>query len=113
MTQNIKTADAGESVTVKVAADLVTSKSSELREELRQLVASGRRSIVLDFSSVRMVDSSGLGMIIAAHNSLRKVQGELVVTNCSTDILELFRSMRIHQHMTVEGVNSSSGVPVK
>jgi anti-anti-sigma factor len=95
-------------VVLKVERDLVAAQSAELREQLRALVHQGARAVVLDFAQVRMVDSAGLGMIIAAHNSLKKVEGELAVTGCSTDILELFRSMRIHQHMRVEG----AGVPV-
>ena len=92
------------SVVVKIESDVVVSTSGELRERLRKLVAQGSHSIVLDFMDVRMVDSAGLGMIIAAHNSLRKVDGELILTNCSPDVLDLFRSMRIHQHMKIEGV---------
>ncbi len=88
-------------VILKVERDLVSSHSAELREQLRTLIGQGARNVVLDFGQVRMVDSAGLGMIIAAHNSLKKVEGELAVTECSADILELFRSMRIHQHMSV------------
>ncbi|MCX6613659.1 MAG: STAS domain-containing protein [Acidobacteria bacterium] len=95
-------------VTVRVERDLVASQSTELRDHLRTLISQGTRSVVLDFSHVRMVDSAGLGMIIAAHNSLKKVEGELAVTECSAEILELFRSMRIHQHMRVEGAGVAS-----
>lgn len=95
-------------VVIKVERDLVASHSAELRDQLRSLISQGSRSVVLDFSQVRMVDSAGLGMIIAAHNSLKKVEGELAVTQCSAEILELFRSMRIHQHMRVEGAAVAS-----
>jgi anti-anti-sigma factor len=95
-------------VVLKVETDIVASKSGELRDKLRQLVADGARSVTLDFAAVRMVDSAGLGMLIAAHNSLKKVEGELTVTRCSADILELFRSMRIHQHMKIEGQGATA-----
>jgi anti-anti-sigma factor len=95
-------------VILKVERDLVSSHSAELRDHLRSLIGQGTRSVVLDFSHVRMVDSAGLGMLIAAHNSLKKVEGELAVTECSAEILELFRSMRIHQHMRVEGAGVAS-----
>ena len=90
-------------ILLKVERDLVASQSAELRDRLRILIGQGTRSVVLDFSQVRMVDSAGLGMIIAAHYSLKIVEGELAVTECSAEVLELFRSMRIHQHMRVEG----------
>jgi anti-anti-sigma regulatory factor len=48
-------------------------------------------------------DSTGIGLLIAAHNSLRKVGGKLPVIHASPDILELFQTMRIHQHFSVSG----------
>jgi anti-anti-sigma factor len=81
-----------------VAATLV-----ELRRQMRAIVEEGVRDLVIDLADVRMVDSSGLGLLIAAHNSLRKVGGQLAVIHASHDLLELFRSMRIHQHFSVSG----------
>lgn len=93
---------------LKIEKDLVSIHSAELRENLRDLISQGTRSVVLDFKLVRMVDSSGLGMIIAAHNSMKKLDGELAVVGCSVEILELFHSMRIHQHIRVEGAAVAS-----
>ena len=38
----------------------------------------------IDFSDVQMVDSTGLGLLISAHNSMRKVGGRLAVIHAST-----------------------------
>lgn len=95
-----------QTMTMKLEGDLVASRGTELREQLKNAIAQGAKTVVLDFENVRMVDSAGLGMLIAAHNSLRKQQGELAVTQCTADVLELFRSMRIHQHMKIAGRES-------
>jgi anti-anti-sigma regulatory factor len=50
-----------------------------------------------------MVDSTGIGLLISAHNSLKKAGGDLTVIHASKDILDLFRTMRIHQHFSVSG----------
>jgi anti-anti-sigma factor len=50
-----------------------------------------------------MVDSSGIGLLISAHNSLKKVGGQLAVIHASADVLELFQTMRMHQHFSVSG----------
>jgi anti-anti-sigma regulatory factor len=42
-------------------------------------------------------------LLISAHNSLKKVGGQLAVIHASTDILELFQTMRMHQHFSVSG----------
>src|SRR5579863_7695315 len=82
---------------------IVAATIPELRLQLRGAVDEGVRELVIDLAGVRMVDSSGLGLLIAAHNSLRKVGGQLAVIHASNDLLELFRSMRMHQHFSVTG----------
>jgi anti-anti-sigma factor len=83
--------------------DVVAAWVPEYRSKMRGAVAEGVREMVLDLSNVRMVDSTGIGLLIAAHNSLRKVGGHLAVIHASGEILSLFQSMRIHQHFSVSG----------
>ena len=83
--------------------DLVAPRLSDVREKLRDMVGSGILHLTMDLSSTQIVDSAGIGLLIAAHNSLKKVGGELTVIHVSTEILELFRTMRMHQHFNVSG----------
>jgi anti-anti-sigma factor len=53
--------------------------------------------------SVKSIDSTGIGLLVSAHNSLRRAGGELSVIHVSNDILDLFHAMRIHQHFSVSG----------
>jgi anti-anti-sigma factor len=86
---------------VHPAGDVVAALVPELRSALRGAVARGVREMKIDFSGVEMVDSTGLGLLISAHNSMSKAGGKLAVINASQEILDLFRSMRIHQHFSV------------
>jgi anti-anti-sigma factor len=70
---------------------------------MRGIVADGVRDLVVDLTDVYMVDSSGIGLLISAYNSLRKVGGRLAVIHASAEILELFQTMRMHQHFSVTG----------
>jgi anti-anti-sigma factor len=67
------------------------------------MVGAGAREMTVDLSDVRMMDSRGIGLLISAHNSLRKVGGTLAVVHASKDILDLLHTMRIHQHFSVSG----------
>jgi len=49
-------------------------ESGKLREAIKNLVLSGKKSIVLDMSRVTYIDSAGLGILVAAHVSA-KTQG--------------------------------------
>jgi len=83
--------------------DIVAASIPELRARMRGIVAEGIEELVIDLTDVRMVDSSGIGLLISAYNSLRKVGGRLAVIHASADILELFQTMRMHQHFSVSG----------
>lgn len=86
-----------------VGEDIVAARVPELRSKMRGAVAEGVREMVLDLVNVQMVDSTGIGLLIAAHNSLSKLGGRLAVINVSAEILDLFQTMRMHQHFSVSG----------
>ncbi len=96
----IKAEDKG---TIHPAADIVAASIAELRADLRRMIGDGVRELTVDFSAVAMLDSAGIGLLVAAHNSLSKVGGRLAIVNASPEILDLLRSMRIHQHFRVSG----------
>ena len=87
--------------TLQPEGDVVAGSVAELRAALRELVGTGVRQLVVDLANVQMLDSAGLGLLIAAHNSLQKVGGEMSVVKASPDILELLTTMRIHQHFRI------------
>jgi len=96
---------------VRPAGDVVAAQVPELRSTLRDALARGVQEMTIDFSEVEMVDSTGLGLLISAHNSISKAGGRLAVIHASQEILELFRSMRIHQHFPVsQRGGTASGV---
>jgi anti-anti-sigma factor len=91
-------------VVVRPEGDSIVAASiTELRSKLREIVQEGAREVVVDLSGVLMVDSCGIGLLISAHNSLKKVGGQLAVIHASADLLELFQTMRMHQHFSVSG----------
>jgi anti-anti-sigma factor len=102
MNNQIVSPDATAAV-IQPAGDLVAAALPALRATMREMVESGTLHLTVDLTSVQAVDSAGIGLLISAHNTLKKVDGELRVIHASADILELFRTMRIHQHFSVSG----------
>ena len=62
---------------------IVAATIPELRLKMRDIVGEGVRELVVDLTGVRMVDSSGIGLLISAYNSLRKAGGQLAVIHAS------------------------------
>jgi anti-anti-sigma factor len=88
-------------VNVKPGGNIVASGINELRAKLKPVIDDGGREIIFDLEGVRMIDSIGLGLLIATHNSLAGVGGKLKIVNASKDLLDLFRNMRLDQHFEV------------
>lgn len=82
--------------------DVVASNAQQLRTSLFDLIQSGHSRIVIDLQQVAMLDSAGLGVFIATHNSLKTAGGELRVINVSPHILRLFQLTRLDRHFAVE-----------
>ncbi len=87
--------------TICPASDVVASMAEGFKKELLQVVTEGAKELVIDLKDVKMVDSVGIGVLVAAHNSLRKVGGTMEMANVSEDIHKLFQMMRLDKHFGV------------
>ncbi len=89
-------------VTIKPGIDIVASKCEELKAEFLDIVNSGEKKIIIDLSGTEMIDSSGLGLLISTRNSLTDAGGdEVEIINISSDIMQLFKVMRLDNHFTL------------
>ena len=88
---------------VQLAGDLTAVLVPELQAGLKKVLQAGARDLVFDLSSTRMLDSSGMGLLIAAANSLTLIGGKVQVTNVSPDIFRLLQSMRLTKRLNVSG----------
>ncbi len=89
----------GNVVTITPGQDLVSSMVPGLKQELG---TESPKELRLDLAGAGMMDSIGIGVIIATHNSLKKTGGKLVIANASENIVKLFKSMRLDQHLTLD-----------
>ena len=83
--------------------DLVASTVNDLRTMLQEAIKEGIKYISINMAGISMVDSMGIGLLISTQNSLTKVDGTLEILNISTDIMDLFQSMRLDQHFSLKG----------
>lgn len=82
--------------------EVTAAEAEAFKTELKSVVNGDAVELAIDLGETRAMDSVGLGLLIAAHNSLRKNGGSLTLVNVSGDILELLRIMRLDKHMHVE-----------
>lgn len=80
--------------------EIGADRADEFRRELLGGLA-GHQNLVLDLSEVTFMDSSGLGVIVAALKALRG-RGELRLCHVQPRVLELFRLTGLGRVFPVE-----------
>ena len=88
---------------VRIMGDLTAVTVPELQAGLKQALHNGARELEFDLSRTAMLDSSGIGLLIATANSLAPIGGKIRVSNVSPDIFRLLRSMRLTVRLNVSG----------
>ncbi|MBU4154322.1 MAG: STAS domain-containing protein [Proteobacteria bacterium] len=91
----------GGSVTIKPGSDIVASGVDKLKKELKGVVEGGLSSLIIDMSEVRMLDSMGIGLLIATYNSLKKNGTPMELIHVSADIATLLKNMRLNQYFNI------------
>ena len=92
--------------TIKPGKDIVASGAEDFKKKLLKIVKQGIKELTIDLTGVEMVDSVGLGVLIATHNSLEDMGGKLKIKNVPEDIFNLIKAMRLDQHFEVSMVGA-------
>ena len=73
-------------------AILDTVQIQQLGEELYELVdAQARRKVVLDFSNVKFLSSSALGVLITMQKKAKEIKGRLLLCGLKPDLRKVFK----------------------
>ena len=81
-----------------------------LREKVKNLLAEGKKKLVLNLKNVSMIDSSGLGALVAAHSSAKTAGAKLLLCNLGSRTNELLQMTRL---LTVFEVSNSEADAVR
>ena len=88
-------------IVITPESDIVGNSSHELKKELSVFIENGKIDLKLDLHKVRIIDSLGIGVLVATRNALRQANGEFCIVNLNEDLTELFSNMRIIEFLNV------------
>ena len=91
----------GRKAVVVPSGDVVASVVQTLKPKLKELVHDGVDTMVFDLARATIVDSIGIGLLVAAHNSVQKTGGAISVIHASRELVDLFKSLRLDQRFAV------------
>jgi anti-sigma B factor antagonist len=70
--------------------------SAAIREVVRDLLAKGRKKIVLDLADVDYIDSAGLGALVSAFTSVRNEGGDLKLVYLTQKVQDLLQMTKLY-----------------
>ncbi len=100
---NYRTMHTDEGCRIAVEGGLTSLLVPDLQQVVRAEVRKGAREITFDLQDTGTVDSSGIGLLIAAFNTLSRTNGTLAVINTAPEILNLLRSLRVASRLNISG----------
>jgi anti-sigma B factor antagonist len=71
------------------------AETEMLRETVKSLLAQGKKKLVLNMNNVTLVDSSGLGALVAAYSSARSAGASLRLCHLGSKFNELVQLTRL------------------
>ncbi len=87
--------------------NMTAAEVPDLRNLLKQEMDKGVREFDFDMQNTQYLDSTGIGLLIATHNSVVARQGSVRLTNVSEEIMRLLNTMRLSSRLNA----SSHGEP--
>ena len=73
--------------------------SDRLLELAREIIAEGKREIVLDLGDVSFMTSQGIGCTIKLLKLVQNAQGALYIAKPKADMVELFKTAHIDRYL--------------
>lgn len=89
---SVKISTKGEVVTAYLGGELDHHSAREMREAIDTAIELNMPSLlILDFSAVGFMDSSGIGLVMGRYRNLQKLNAQLHITGTSPQITKVMR----------------------
>lgn len=76
---------------VTVSGEIDVYTSPQLRERLTEVIDTGATRLIVDLEGVEFLDSTGLGVLVAARNRVSGSEGAVLLVCSQERLLKLFR----------------------
>jgi anti-sigma B factor antagonist len=90
------------------AGEIHVSTAPRFSERLNAAIADGKTALVLDFSRVEFIDSTGLSVLLNGLRRLTRRQGSLVLVCTNPTVLRLFEITRLDSTFDIVGTRDEA-----
>ena len=96
--------------TLRLVGDLLGGPGEEvLHNKVKKLMNDGIRKVILDMEKVYMVNSAGLGLLVALVLIVKSKSGQMIIANLSERIMGLFKSTRLDLILEISEAKQETG----
>ncbi|MBF0502040.1 MAG: STAS domain-containing protein [Candidatus Riflebacteria bacterium] len=99
MIVNVRTQ--GEFIIISPLEDVTMSNIKQLDNAIAEQIGLGETRLILDFSLIRIIDSSGIGIIVKNMQLLRDKNGEIRLAAVSDSIMRIFKMINFHKYFKI------------
>ena len=92
---NFARTDEGDTTKLQISGSLDALSTPELRSVIDGVVVDKRKTIVVDCSALRLIDSSGVGALVALYKRSRAHGGKVNITGLRDQPLAIFKLLRL------------------
>lgn len=108
--RQIKKISGQEWLCVKVAGELDLAVTDQFRDQLTAaLQETHARNLLLDFSALDFIDSSGLGVILGRLRELAPQGGRIAISGANQQVYRLLTASGLHKVIEVDRPSSTAG----
>jgi anti-sigma B factor antagonist len=87
--------DKGDETTLSIEGVLDAVTAPEIRPTIEELVSEQRKAILIDLTSLRLIDSSGVGVIVSLFKRCKTFGGVVRVSGLKDQPLAIFKLLRL------------------
>jgi anti-anti-sigma factor len=92
----------------KTDGEININTSPELRKFFEAIVSNNNKKVLMDFSAVTYVDSSGLATLIEMLQRLKKVGGRLRICNMDQKVKSVFEVTKLYKFFEIFDTQESA-----
>lgn len=93
----IETREVGQVTILDVHGRIVLGDEiGDLRDAVRNLIANGKKKIILNLADVDYIDSSGVGELVGSFTTVRNAGGELKLLNLTQKVHDVLNVTKLY-----------------
>ena len=110
LTVEVDTATSGD-VRLAMRGDVDIAADETLADAYAAAVAAGAQRVILDFTNVDYINSTGIALIVRLLAEARRDHREVIAEGLSDHYREIFRITRLSDYLTIADAPSATSVP--